>query len=37
LKLIMSASFESAAICRHLNNSFIKRYLELFDSEDPRE
>lgn len=37
LKLIMSESFDSAAICRHLNHSFVKRYLELFDSEDSRE
>lgn len=33
----MSSHLEADLICKYLDNSFIKRYIELFDSEDPRE
>jgi serine/threonine-protein phosphatase 2A regulatory subunit B' len=33
----MSPHVQSDHLQRHLNKSFVKNYLELFDSEDPRE
>ena len=37
LKLIMHNFQKSEIILKYLNKSFIKSFLELFDSEDPRE
>jgi len=37
LKFIMSPFLNAESISKHLNQVFIKQYLELFDSEDPRE
>lgn len=37
LKFIMSPHLTHEQICPYLTQSFIKQYLELFDSEDPRE
>ena len=33
----MSSHVRSEVLTKYLNHSFIKNYLELFDSEDPRE
>jgi serine/threonine-protein phosphatase 2A regulatory subunit B' len=37
LKLIMHNFQKSEIILKYLNKSFVKSFLELFDSEDPRE
>lgn len=37
LKFIMSSFLKQEVLVKYLNNTFIKKYLELFDSEDPRE
>lgn len=37
LKFIMSPHLKQDHLVKYLNNTFIKKYLELFDSEDPRE
>lgn len=37
LKFIMSNSMSNQAITRALDNTFIQKMVELFDSEDPRE
>lgn len=37
LKFIMNPSLKTEVLIKNLDKSFIKRYLELFDSEDPRE
>lgn len=37
LKLIMHTFQKTEIILKYLNKSFIKSFLELFDSEDPRE
>jgi serine/threonine-protein phosphatase 2A regulatory subunit B' len=37
LKLIMHAEIDSAKMVRHLSESFLIKYLDLLDSEDPRE
>jgi serine/threonine-protein phosphatase 2A regulatory subunit B' len=37
LKFIMSPHIKADSLAKFLNKSFIKNYLELFDSEDPRE
>lgn len=37
LKFIMTIHLKPEVIAAHLNNNFIKQFLELFDSEDPRE
>lgn len=37
LKFIMSPFLQADILCRHLSVRFLKQYVELFDSEDPRE
>jgi len=37
LKFIMSPHLSSDVVTGHISNSFIKQFVELFDSEDPRE
>jgi serine/threonine-protein phosphatase 2A regulatory subunit B' len=37
LKFIMSPHLTSEIVTGHISNSFIKQFVELFDSEDPRE
>jgi serine/threonine-protein phosphatase 2A regulatory subunit B' len=37
LKFVMSAHVKPDSLLKCLNKSFVKNYLELFDSEDPRE
>lgn len=37
LKFIMSPFLQPDTLSRHLNTRFLKQYVELFDSEDPRE
>lgn len=37
LKFIMSHNLKTELLIKNLDKSFIKSYLELFDSEDPRE
>jgi serine/threonine-protein phosphatase 2A regulatory subunit B' len=37
LKFIMSVHMTSDVLTGHISNAFIKQFVELFDSEDPRE
>lgn len=37
LKFIMTVHLDNKTISNNISNDFIKNYLELFDSEDPRE
>jgi len=37
LKLIMTPHLKTEVLASHVSNDFVKCYLELFDSEDPRE
>ena len=37
LKFIMNVHLSSDILVSHISNSFIKQFVELFDSEDPRE
>ncbi len=37
LKFVMSPYLQPEVVVRCISKSFIKRYIELFDSEDPRE
>lgn len=37
LKFIMSPYLQPEVVVRCISSSFIKMYIELFDSEDPRE
>ena len=37
LKFIMNVHLSSEILMSHISNAFIKQFVELFDSEDPRE
>lgn len=37
LKFIMTCHLKNEVLAAHITNDFVKSYLELFDSEDPRE
>jgi len=37
LKIVMSSHLSSETLSKYLTKGFVKNYLELFDSEDPRE
>ena len=37
LKFIMNVNLSSDILTSHISNAFIKQFVELFDSEDPRE